>query len=306
MRSKSLLVLLATMLLPLPATAQTAAPITAPTELPGVHYASPNNTAASSTARFAVGLSLDSGLTYTATARVTDKISITGKIRPEASHVGMTGNLFVVDFVNGAWTMRNSDGVYVPWNFQIPALVPYKVGVTLGADMPVDVYTGALGTTGNHLIYIGYKPQGGDLYYTPAAKLLTFTQLNATDQAYSMFVSNISPNLVQSRCSLCHVKGGIAEAGGASHIFQLPLATSLETNFRIFQNLVTLRGVNYILTKVTGGNGHGGGVQLTSNSVDYKDLSTFLNLVAQDLPPPTMTPDMGSDPYASNPYGYAY
>ncbi|MEI7949523.1 MAG: hypothetical protein WCI66_04695 [Gammaproteobacteria bacterium] len=299
MRTTTLGLIVSGLLLAASATAQ----INAPSELPAVRYAANTVT----TASFAVGLTLDSGLTYTGTAQVSDKISIIGKVRPEAAHVGQLGDLYVVDFVNGTWTMRNRDGIYVPWSFQIPDLVPYKEQVRLTTDNQVDVYTGSLGISGSHRIYIGYKPQGGLLYYSPAPKLLTFTQVSATDQAYSAFVSSISPNIVQSRCVLCHVKGGAAEAAGAYHIFQIPLATSLETNFKIFQNLVSLRGVNYILTKVSGGNSHGGGVQLTANSVDYKEFQNFLTLVAQDQPAMANTSSTGmSDPYESNPYGYAY
>ena len=159
MLTKSLSILILALLVPFTATAQ----VTVPTELPGVRFAANNNPSADSNARFAVGLSLDGGTTYTTTARVTDKISIIGKVRPETGHVGMTGDLYVVDRVNGVWLMRNSAGAWVPWIYpQIPALVPYKTGVTLTADTPVDVYSGELGTNGTHQIFIGYKPQGGN------------------------------------------------------------------------------------------------------------------------------------------------
>jgi len=279
MKNRTLSILLLSLLLPLVANAQ----LTAPTELSGVRFASNTVIAVDSNARFAIGLTTDGGTTYSTTARVTDTVKIVGRVRPEASHVGLTGDLFVVDQVNGAWTMRNTDGVFLPWDFNVAHLVPYKQNVTLTADLPVDVYSGELGLSGDHRVYIGYKPANGSLYYTPVPQKLSVTSLTATDQAYNLFVSKISPNIIQTRCILCHVAGGLAQTVGAYHIFLQPLASNLPANFKTMQGLVSARGVTYIMTKVAGGNSHGGGVQLTANSADYNDLQTFLNLVAQDV-----------------------
>ena len=40
-------------------------------------------------------------------------------------------------------------------------------------------------------------------------------------------------------------------------------------------------GAALVLTKVTGGDNHGGGVQIEANSTDYQNLAAFLDLLAE-------------------------
>lgn len=305
MNTRLLTSLILGMILPFAALAQTT-----PAELSGLRYPTADNSSTVSNARYAVEM-IVANVGSATTAKRTDTVAITGTIRPELSHVGLQGDLYVVDFVNQFWTMRAKDGTYMPWSFRIPELVPYKENVTLTAAMAVEVYAGALGAAGNHRIYIGYRPKGGTLYYTGIGQLLTISDVSATEQARSKFAASISPNIVNV-CVACHVSGGAAQAGGATHIFKTPIASSVAANFDIFKSLVALRGADYILKKVTGGNGHGGGVQLIAASVDYKELESFLQLLAKDLPPPTNPNPSPAPPTAgedmSNPYpdGYGY
>jgi hypothetical protein len=299
MKTRLLTSVLLGLLMPMATMAQT-------TDLVGIRLPDGSSSSTVSTARYAVEMTLNGN--STTTAKNTDTVSIMGTVKPESAHIGQQGDLFVVDFVNQQWTMRNDDGAYWPWSFRVPELVAYKKNVTLTAAMSVEVYAGALGAAGNHRIFLGYRPQGGTLFYTAAGQLLTISEVSATEQAAAKFSSSISSNIVNV-CVACHVKGGAAELGGATHIFKTPIASSVDANFTIFRNLVALRGPDYILTKVTGGNAHGGGVQLTASSVDYKDLESFLRLLAKDLPPPTNPnppPPTTMPTEMNNPYDYGY
>jgi hypothetical protein len=255
-----------------------------------------------SNATFSLGMTRDSGVTYTSTANVTDTVQIRGEIRPEASQIGQSADVFVVDrnLTSGEFRMRTSDGVWVPWNATVSTLVPFRERVTLTSAVSVDMFSGMLGSAAEHRIFLGYLPPDGVLRYHTSGMPITIAA-SANERAYGLFTSTISPNIIAARCSLCHVNGGLAQAGGAYHIFKLPLTSNLGANYDIFKGLVALRGSSYVLTKVTGGNAHGGGVQLTAGTAEYAALAEFVNLLATDLPPPTGTPSPGTqEPY--NPY----
>jgi len=252
----------------------------APTEVRGAIF---DRTAlgADTNATFAIGLTRDNGSTFDTTARLSDTVRITGTIRPETALVGQTADIFLVDRVNGAFTMRNQDGNYVSWNTgAIRDLVPFRDNATLGASMEVDFYNGTLGASGEHKLFLGYMPADGQLRYTPVPHKITVTEQSARDQAQELFASKVSANVVQSRCILCHVSGG--SAAGSLHIFvRTSNANHLTINFSQFETLVNQRGRSYVLSNVTGGQGHGGGVQLTTGMQEYKDLDTMLQLLEQ-------------------------
>jgi hypothetical protein len=76
---------------------------------------------------------------------------------------------------------------------------------------------------------------------------------------------------------VCHVAGGDADNTGL--IYRRSSATSAANNFAQLESFVASRSdaKNYILTKSTGGLGHGGGAQLSSASTQFANFSTFLD-----------------------------
>ena len=258
-----------------------------PDPLSGARFISNTNRLGDTNASFAIGMTRDAGNSYVTTASLNETVSIVGEIRPEAELIGQQADIFVVERVNGVFTMKQADGTYIPWNGFVADLTPFKPAATLAATVNVDIFSGTLGVSGDHKIFLGYRPADGILRYTPFPLQLTVSSGSPTQEARTLFDATISPDLIQSRCMLCHIPGGAAQAGGAYHIFNLPLADNLESNFKIFQGLVGYRGVDYILIKVTGGYQHGGGVQLTQSMAEYEALRTFISLLAEDLPPPT-------------------
>ncbi|MEY4642984.1 MAG: hypothetical protein RLZZ227_2978 [Pseudomonadota bacterium] len=253
--------------------------------LPGSRHAGPGQVAASSSS-FALGMTRDNGASFVSTAGVSDSVEIRGEIRPEQADVGQAADIFVVDRLldTGQFLMRNQDGVWVPWNATVSTLVPFREKVTLTSALSVSMFSGVLGTTGNHRIFLGYLPPGGPLRYHTSGLPITITSTptqSPLEQATAYFAANIHAPVVQSNCIACHVTGGSAQ-GLAMNIFvQGGASTQLDANFTQFRNLFNAKGKAYILGKVRGDNGHLGGRVLLSGSVDYRNLETFLDLLAR-------------------------
>ncbi len=225
-------------------------------------------------ARFSAGLSLDNGQSFRATANTNDNLLIRASITPDPAHVGMTGDIFIVENIGNSFFMRTSSGIFVPWSFKPAELVPALENVTLTSTLVIDAYKGKIATAGTHAIFVAYLPgDGRSLVYTSAP--LTFNVAGAVD-VLSHFEDALFDNMVLKRCVLCHVKGGIAD-GRTELIFINDSNLSWE-NFDIFKAFFGKKpdAYNYILSKVSGGNGHAGGIQLPLGSSDYKSMADFL------------------------------
>ena len=85
---------------------------------------------------------------------------------------------------------------------------------------------------------------------------------------------------------MCHVQGGLS---GNTHLVFVPStdADHLNKNFAVFREFLHHQhedgedGAALVLTKVTGGAGHGGGVRLDAGSAEYANLEMFLELLAE-------------------------
>ena len=85
---------------------------------------------------------------------------------------------------------------------------------------------------------------------------------------------------VQSNCVACHKADGSAPQGGA----RLTLGESVGDNHSAFVELLETPGISqsYIMSKVTGGNSHGGGAVLAQGSTLYQALEEYLALLQGD------------------------
>ena len=89
-------------------------------------------------------------------------------------------------------------------------------------------------------------------------------------EAESYYVANVD-SIVQSKCIDCHVSGG--QAGSTS----LRFTSSASSNHGVFESYVTSSArADRVLTKITGGAGHGGGVQVSSGSSDYQKFEQYM------------------------------
>ena len=133
--------------------------------------------------------------------------------------------------------------------------------------------------------------------YFPLAEMGTFDDVDeepsapeepdVPDAALVAFQTSISAPIVQAKCIQCHVQGGVS---GNTHLVFVRStdADHLTKNLGAFRELLHHEhehgedGAVLVLTKVTGGDNHGGGVQLDRNSTDYANLEIFLGLLAEE------------------------
>lgn len=145
----------------------------APQALSGTAFNGQSDPVANSSSSYSIGLTRNNGGTYTTTASVSEDVRIIGIINPEAQHLGQFADIFVVDRVNLGFTMKNLSGIWLPWNGRVPELVPWREDVLLTYNLQVDIFTGKLGTAGDHRVFLGYMGPDGKLRYTPAPLRLT-------------------------------------------------------------------------------------------------------------------------------------
>ncbi|MES2625440.1 MAG: hypothetical protein V4628_09185 [Pseudomonadota bacterium] len=139
---------------------------TLPSRLDGARFAGPQNPVELSSAHFSLGLSSDDGSTFKQQADRTEPVEIIGYINPQSKDIGKKADIFIVDRINLVFMMKNAEGYFVPWNGMVADLAPAIESVTLEDNMQIDVFTGALGVSGDHRIFLGYVVDG-ELHYTP-------------------------------------------------------------------------------------------------------------------------------------------
>lgn len=100
------------------------------------------------------------------------------------------------------------------------------------------------------------------------------------------FADKISMPIVQSKCILCHVSGGIGPERGARHVFVTNSNTNhIAINHQVWIDFAARSSFNtqdfsgYVASKASGQQGHFGGVQLTPGSTDLNNLKTYLNMI---------------------------
>ena len=98
------------------------------------------------------------------------------------------------------------------------------------------------------------------------------------DSAEAYYAAEVDPG-IQRSCLTCHRAGGAAPQSGA----RLVLGNSAADNHRAFESLLVYDDVDgaWILAKVTGQAGHGGGAILTEGAPLYLALQQYLKLMGQ-------------------------
>ena len=124
-------------------------------------------------------------------------------------------------------------------------------------------------------------PVAGEGVGQPATQSPGWVLASSTTDAtpFGFYRDNVDTGL-QSNCLACHKTGGSAPQGGA----RLVLGEGARDNHNAFVEFLDTPGVSqsYILSKVTGGNSHGGGAVLAQGSTLYRDLEDYLALLKGD------------------------
>ena len=229
-------------------------------------------------AKFAIGLTVDGGMSWQSSANLNQKILIKASVDPDAAHVGQKGDVFVVEWYGGKFTQLNSSGVWLPWSGSIAELQPVLDDVVLSATQEVTIYSGGITTEGEHRLYVGYLSSlaSAPLIYSTSPAIFQFKAAVVDPLTY--FQTQVFDNIVMTKCTLCHVDNGVANS---SKLHFIKDASKSQQNYDIFSAFYKQQpdAYNYVLSKVSGGNGHLGGIQLPLGSTDYQTLAGFLDLL---------------------------
>jgi len=116
-----------------------------------------------------------------------------------------------------------------------------------------------------------------------AGALWLFVANTAAGQTAEAFYVSDVDSIVQGKCITCHVSGG--QAGGTA----LRFTSSASSNHRVFDSFVNspTKGAraSRVLSKITGGSGHGGGRVISQGSADYQTFSSYMDLLSADEQP---------------------
>ena len=109
--------------------------------------------------------------------------------------------------------------------------------------------------------------------------------------AETVFRQLISGPIVQSKCISCHVEGGAS--GNTRLVFVTDENPDHQAiNLQVFWDLLDEEedGASYILNKIQGALGHGGGIQVAAGTREYANMERFLSLLGEDVGSVTITP----------------
>ena len=116
-----------------------------------------------------------------------------------------------------------------------------------------------------------------------AGALWLFAANTAAGQTAEAFYGSDVDSIVQGKCITCHVSGG--QAGGTA----LRFTSSGSGNHGVFDSFVNspTKGAraSRVLSKITGGSGHGGGQVISQGSADYQTFSSYMDLLSTDEQP---------------------
>ena len=229
-------------------------------------------------AKLAIGLTVDGGKSWQASANLNQSVLIKASVDPVAAHVGTKADIFVVELYNNQWKMLTANGVWVPWSTKMSDLQPMRDDLTLAATQELTIHSGSISTAGDHKMFIGYLPvtSGAPLIYTGSAASFQFNAAATDPQTY--FTDQIFSDIVMAKCTLCHTATGVASI---SDLHFVKDAAKAQENFQIFKSFYGLQpdAFNYVLAKASGGNGHVGGIQLPLGSAEYQKMAAFLGLL---------------------------
>ena len=112
------------------------------------------------------------------------------------------------------------------------------------------------------------------------------------ETAEAVFRQLISGPIVQTKCINCHV------GGGASGNTRLVFVTDenpdhAAINLQVFRDFLDDEedGAGYILNKIQGALGHGGGIQVAAGTEDYANMERLLSLLGADVGSVAITPN---------------
>ena len=138
--------------------------------------------------------------------------------------------------------------------------------------------------------------QAMSLLSTPTGHLTNLSSVpggtaEASPTAEEVFRDHISGPIVQAKCILCHVEGGAATLTDLKFVRSSnPGHEAL--NFEAFKDFLAdeEHDGKYILNKIQGGLGHGGGPQVPVDTPEFANMERFLALLGEEISLGSITP----------------
>lgn len=259
---------------------QTSLAGTTTTSIANTESSTTDGTASSS----AFQLSVTSGQLANALTTASD-IELSLALAPQESHLGLEASIYTVIVAGGQYYKLAADGSYVPWDGSIEDLTPFTTGQKLQSTNQFTLLDGKMAAPGSYLYFVAYGVEGESrLLYTDTPAQIMVAESNTppdetSSQAAETFEAQIENDVVQAQCIDCHVEGGFAR--NSSLLFQRTNTASALNNFSALTAFVKEKGAELLLAKVSGGEGHSGGMQLSKDSEGYKAFEKVLGEIAE-------------------------
>ena len=255
------------------------------TSIATISSATTDGSASSSTFQ----LSVTSGQLANALTTSSD-IELSLALAPQESHRGLKASVYTVIVAGGKFFKLTEDGSYAPWNGTIDDLTPFATNQTLESANRFTLLDGKMAEAGSYLYFVAYGVEGESrLLFTPDPAQIAVAESDVlpddtTSVAAETFEAELESAVVQARCILCHVEGGLAR--NSSLQFQRTNTASALNNFASLSAYVDEKGAELLLSKITGGDGHAGGMQLSQDSEGYEAFESVIAAI-NELDNPT-------------------
>ena len=262
------------------------------TQIATIGSATTDGSASSSTFQ----LSVTSGQLANALTTSSD-IELSLVLAPQASHRGLKASVYTVIVAGGKFFKLTEDGSYAPWNGTVEDLTPFATNQTLESANRFTLLDGKMAEAGSYLYFVAYGVEGESrLLFTPDPAQITVTESDVlpddtTSVAAETFKAELESAVVQAKCILCHVEGGLAR--NSSLQFQRTNTASALNNFASLSAYIDEKGAELLLSKITGGDGHAGGMQLSQGSEGYQAFEQVIAAI-NELDNPTYYAFSGS------------
>ena len=203
-------------------------------------------------------------------------LELSVSLAPQASHRGQVASVYTLLYAGDKFFKRAGDGSFSPWDGTLQGLTPFAVEQTLSGNSTFTLLDGTMADAGSYLFFVAYSVEGESrLLFTPQPAQLTIAEAESSpgetsSQAAERFESELEAAVVQAKCVLCHVEGGLARNSALQ--FQRTNTASSLNNFASLSAYIKEKGAELLLSKVSGGSGHAGGVQLERGSQGFAAL----------------------------------
>jgi hypothetical protein len=95
-------------------------------------------------------------------ASIEDLITVKGYVSPSANDLGKEADIYVLAAAGQVYFIRNSNGIFIPFNLSTDVLIPAFENQPLTADLGLDFFTAKVDSLGTFQFFIGYRITGSE------------------------------------------------------------------------------------------------------------------------------------------------